>query len=295
MTSANAADGVVATEVPRLAGVHHLKLPVSDLERSRAWYESRLGYELETEFVEQGTLMGVGLRHPGGGPGLALRLNPERAAAAAGFDYFAIGVPDRAAIEALAARLTAFGEDHAGVHQATLGWILPLVHDPDGHEVRFYTHEHHTEHDGVRTVHDPRETVERADGMSLRAIGRVESPLVDRAAAPRQGDEGAPDAWLVFDAEFADGVRDLAPGTSVLVLTWLDRADRGVLVTRPRDDPARPVTGVFATRSPDRPNPIGLHLVELAEIDGLRVRVRNLEALDGTPVVDVKPVLGRER
>jgi len=283
---------------PRLAGIHHLKLPVSDLERSRAWYESRLGYELQLEFVEHGTLMGVGLHHPGGGPGLALRLDPERAAAAAGFDYFAIGVPNRTAIEALAARLTALGEKHAGVHQASAGWILPLVRDPDGHEVRFYTHEHHTEHgtDGVTTLHDPRETAERrAAGMSLRAIGRVESTLVDRAAAPRQGDEGAPDAWLVFDAEFADGVRDLVPGTAVLVLTWLDRADRDVLVTRPRDDPARPLTGVFSTRSPDRPNPIGLHLVELAEIDGLRVRVRNLEALDGTPVVDVKPVLGPER
>jgi tRNA-Thr(GGU) m(6)t(6)A37 methyltransferase TsaA len=291
MTSTKAAYNVGMTELPRLAGVHHLKLPVSDLERSRAWYESRLGYELETEFVEQGTLMGVGLRHPGGGPGLALRLDPGRAAAAAGFDYFAIGVPDQAAIEALAARLTALGEEHAGVHQATLGWILPMLHDPDGHEVRFYTHEHHTESDGVLTVHDPSETA----GMALRAIGRVESPLVDRADAPRQGDEGAPDAWLVFGAEFADGIRDLVPGSSVLVLTWLDRADRGVLATRPRDDPARPLTGVFATRSPDRPNPIGLHLVELAEIDGLRMRVRNLEALDGTPVVDVKPVLGPER
>jgi catechol 2,3-dioxygenase-like lactoylglutathione lyase family enzyme len=156
------------TEAPRLAGVHHLKLPVSDLERSRAWYESRLGYALQIEFVEQGTLMGIGLSHLNGGPYLALRLDPARAAAAAGFDYFAIGVPDQAAIEALAERLTALGEEHAGVHQATAGWILPMLHDPDGHEVRFYTIEHHTDYtpDSVATVHDPRETAERQEAAA---------------------------------------------------------------------------------------------------------------------------------
>ena len=128
-------------------------------------------------------------------------------------------------------------------------------------------------------------------------IGRVESPLVDRAQAPRQGDEGAPDAWLVFEPAVADGLRDLAAGAEIIVLTWLDRADRGVLATRPRDDPARPPTGVFSTRSPDRPNPIGLHRVRIVTADGLRILVRPLEALDGTPVIDVKPVLdpGAER
>jgi catechol 2,3-dioxygenase-like lactoylglutathione lyase family enzyme len=158
------------TETPRLAGVHHLKLPVSDLERSRAWYESRLGYTSQIDFVEQGTLMGIGFVHPAGGPDLALRLDPDRAAAAAGFDYFAIGVPDRGAIEALAARLTALGEEHAGVHQATSGWILPLLHDPDGHEVRFYTIEHHTHlpTDEVTTVNDPRETAERREAEASR-------------------------------------------------------------------------------------------------------------------------------
>jgi tRNA-Thr(GGU) m(6)t(6)A37 methyltransferase TsaA len=124
-------------------------------------------------------------------------------------------------------------------------------------------------------------------------IGWVESPLTDRAQAPRQGDEGAPPAWIVFEPAVAEGIRDLQPGTEVLVLTWLDRAHRDELVTRPRDDRANPMRGVFSTRSPDRPNPIGLHRVRIAEVVGLRMLVHGLEAIDGTPVADVKPVLDK--
>lgn len=122
-------------------------------------------------------------------------------------------------------------------------------------------------------------------------IGTVESPLVDRAQAPRQGDEGAPDAWLVFNPDVADGLRDLHVGDDILLLTWLDRARRDVLTIRPRGDESRPLTGVFSTRAPDRPNPIGLHRVQIVALDGLRIRVKDLEALDGTPIVDLKPVL----
>jgi tRNA-Thr(GGU) m(6)t(6)A37 methyltransferase TsaA len=133
--------------------------------------------------------------------------------------------------------------------------------------------------------------VVKVTGYQVVPIGWVESSLTDRAQAPRQGDEGAPSAWLIFEPRVADGIRDLATGTEIIVLTWLDRGDREVLVTRPRDDPARPPTGVFSTRSPDRPNPIGLHRAEILAIDGLRVLVQPLEALDQTPIVDVKPVL----
>ena len=122
-------------------------------------------------------------------------------------------------------------------------------------------------------------------------IGRVSSPLTDRAQAPRQGDEGAPPAWLVIEPHLAEGIRDLRAGDQIIVLTWLDRARRDVLSTRPRDDPARVPAGVFSTRSPDRPNPIGLHRVEILAVDGLRILVSNLEALDATPVLDIKPVL----
>jgi tRNA-Thr(GGU) m(6)t(6)A37 methyltransferase TsaA len=129
----------------------------------------------------------------------------------------------------------------------------------------------------------------------LRPIGHVRSPLTDPATAPRQGDEGAPDAWLVLDPEVAEGARDLAVGADVFVLTWLHRARRDVLAVHPRDDPRTPETGVFSTRSQDRPNPIGLHRVTIAAIDGQRVLARGLEAVDGTPVVDVKPVLAGGR
>jgi len=131
-----------------------------------------------------------------------------------------------------------------------------------------------------------------ASPPTLVVIGRVESPLTDPKLAPKQGNEGAPEAWLVFDETVRDALRDLQAGEEVLVLTWLDRADRSVLRVHPRDDRSNPLRGVFSTRSADRPNPIGLHRVRILTIDGLRFRVRNLEALDGTPIVDVKPVLG---
>jgi tRNA-Thr(GGU) m(6)t(6)A37 methyltransferase TsaA len=122
-------------------------------------------------------------------------------------------------------------------------------------------------------------------------IGHVESSLVDRAAAPKQGSEGAPDAWLVFEPHVTAGIRDFEIGADVFVLTWLHEAQRDVLTVYPRDDPRNPLTGVFSTRSADRPNPIGLHRVRILAIEGNRVLVRDLEAVNGTPIVDVKPVL----
>jgi tRNA-Thr(GGU) m(6)t(6)A37 methyltransferase TsaA len=127
--------------------------------------------------------------------------------------------------------------------------------------------------------------------IELTPIGRVESPLTDPAVAPKQGDEGAPDAWLVFEPAVLDALDGIRAGDEVIVLTWLDRARRDVLQVHPRGDTSRPQQGVFGTRSQHRPNPIGLHRVEIASVEGARVRVRNLEAVDGTPIVDLKPVL----
>jgi tRNA-Thr(GGU) m(6)t(6)A37 methyltransferase TsaA len=128
--------------------------------------------------------------------------------------------------------------------------------------------------------------------MELIRVATVESPLTEREQAPKQGDEGAPDATLAFEEGFAIALEGLAAGDELIVLTWLDRASRDVLRVRPRDDPERPERGVFGTRSADRPNPVGLHRVTVLELAGTRMRVSGLEALDGTPVVDVKPVLG---
>ena len=127
--------------------------------------------------------------------------------------------------------------------------------------------------------------------IDLTPIGSVESPLADPAAAPKQGSERAPDAWLVFEAGVLEGLADTRPGDRVLVLTWLDRAERDVLSVHPRDDPRNPLRGVFSTRSADRPNPIGLHPVEILAVEGPRIHVRGLEAVDGTPILDLKPVL----
>ena len=129
------------------------------------------------------------------------------------------------------------------------------------------------------------------EGFEIAPVARVESSLRDLDSAPRQGDEGGVEAWLVFEPGVVEGLDGLRPGDRVVVLTWFDQADRSVLRVHPRGEVSNPVQGVFTTRSPDRPNPIGLHPVEVTAIDGARVRVRPLEAVDGTPVVDLKPEL----
>jgi tRNA-Thr(GGU) m(6)t(6)A37 methyltransferase TsaA len=125
----------------------------------------------------------------------------------------------------------------------------------------------------------------------LQVVGRIRSALRSTEEAPRQGSEGAPDAWLEVDPSFAPALRGVAAGDEVIVITWLHRGNREVLQVHPRGDPEIPIAGVFATRSPDRPNPLGLHRVTVREISGIRLRIGPIEAIDGTPVVDIKPVL----
>ena len=129
------------------------------------------------------------------------------------------------------------------------------------------------------------------DAALLHPIGYIRSTLEGLRSAPRQGSEGAPDAWLELEAAFAQALSGIAKGDDVIVITWLHRADRGVLEVHPRGDPNAPLAGVFATRSPNRPNPLGLHRVTVREIEGTRLRIGPIEAIDGTPVVDIKPIL----
>ena len=129
------------------------------------------------------------------------------------------------------------------------------------------------------------------DGAQLRPVGVIRSSLKERSEAPRQGSEGAPDAWLEVYPWAAEGLRGLAAGDEIIVITWFHQARRDVLQVHPRSDERSPLTGVFATRSPDRPNPLGLHPAFVRAIDGTRLRIGPIEAIDGTPVVDIKPVL----
>ena len=126
---------------------------------------------------------------------------------------------------------------------------------------------------------------------TIKPIGVIRSDLTNREAAPHQGYEGAPDAWLEMDSTVLEGLEGIAVGDEMVLVTWLHQADRDLLKVHPRRDKNRPLTGVFATRSPHRPNPIGLHRVTVLEIAGNKLKVGPLEAMDGTPIVDIKPVL----
>jgi tRNA-Thr(GGU) m(6)t(6)A37 methyltransferase TsaA len=159
--------------------------------------------------------------------------------------------------------------------------------------------EHAADDEDVRRSMGPAGMSTREDVLELRrgtfpltVVGVIESDLQTVERAPRQGREGAPDAWLVVDAAFARGLTGVEAGDELIVVTWLHRASRSVLEVHPRDDRTNAIAGVFATRSPHRPNPLGLHRVTVREIDGTRLRVGPMEAIDGTPVVDVKAVLG---
>lgn len=136
--------------------------------------------------------------------------------------------------------------------------------------------------------------LDHVDPYELRPIGIVRSSLKRREDCPHQGWEGAPEAWLELDQAFTEALEGIGVGSEVIILTWFHEAQRDVLKVHPRGDAGRPLRGVFSTRSPDRPNPIGLHRAEVLEIEkGVRVRVRPLEAVDGTPIIDIKPVLAK--
>jgi tRNA-Thr(GGU) m(6)t(6)A37 methyltransferase TsaA len=145
----------------------------------------------------------------------------------------------------------------------------------------------------TKTKHAARNhgTTKRGKRPQIRPIGEIRSTLTNRSKAPKQGSEGAPDAWLEIKAFAAPALQGLQPGDEIIVMTWFHQSRRDVLKVHPRSDPNRALTGVFATRSPDRPNPIGLHPVTIRKIVGTRLRIGPIEAIDGTPVIDIKPVI----
>jgi tRNA-Thr(GGU) m(6)t(6)A37 methyltransferase TsaA len=148
---------------------------------------------------------------------------------------------------------------------------------------------------GFNLALSSREARSQRGDAQLRPIGMIRSAIKKRSDAPKQGSEGAPDAWLEVSPSAAQALDGLAVGDDIIVITWLHRARRDVLKVHPRSDPRNPLTGVFATRSPDRPNPLGLHRVTVRTIAKNRLRVGPIEAVDGTPVVDIKPVLSGAR
>jgi tRNA-Thr(GGU) m(6)t(6)A37 methyltransferase TsaA len=213
------------------------------------------------------------LNSPGGGPD---GTRPEPG----GWNRFSIEVED---LENVVTGLRAAGTRFRNDIVTGVGGKQILAEDPSGNPIELF---------------EPTRAEARLDDATspeptyvVHPIGWVESTLVDPGDAPNQGDQGAPDAWLVINPEVLDGIRDLRVGSEILVLTWLHRSRRDELATQPGDDPTGPERGVFSTRSPARPNPIGLHRTTIVAVEDGRLRVHPLEAVDQTPLVDIKPVI----
>jgi tRNA-Thr(GGU) m(6)t(6)A37 methyltransferase TsaA len=221
------------------------------------------------------------LSAPDGGPGGGAAMPDGTLPEPGGWNRFSVEVDD---IEQTARALRAAGIRFRNEIITGVGGKQVLVEDPSGNPVELF------EPTRAEARLD-RTEAGYEDTYSVHPIGRVESPLVDLADAPRQGELGGADAWLVINADVRDGIRDIEVGSELLVLTWLHQSRRDVLATVPGDDPGGRERGVFGTRSPARPNPIGLHRVTVLAVEDGRLRVGPLEAVDGTPVVDLKPVI----
>jgi tRNA-Thr(GGU) m(6)t(6)A37 methyltransferase TsaA len=250
---------------------------VDDVDAAMAFYRDLLGFVEVMRpaptfaMLSRGDLRLV-LSKPGGGPGGGQALPDGTLPAPGGWNRFAIQVSD---LDAMLGALRAGGVRLRSEVVEGVGGRQVVANDPSGNPVELF-----------QPTRD-----EAVEPPVLRVVGRVSSPLAQLDQAPRQGDEGAPEAWLEIDPAVADALTGVSAGDRLVVLTWLHLADRDRLQVHPRGEDSRPLQGVFATRSPARPNPIGLHAVRVLEVDGSRVRVSGMEAVDGTPVVDLKPVL----
>ena len=264
---------------------------VDDVDAAIGFYCRHLGFNREMHpaptfaMLTRGSLRLV-LSAPGGGPGGGQALADGTLPEPGGWNRFSIQVDD---LTGTVARLRAAGVPFRNDVVTGVGGKQTLVEDPSGNPVELFEPTR-----GEARLQDPAGSRGRGETYQVQPIGWVESTLVDPADAPNQGYQGAPDAWLVITPEVREGIRDLQVGTDVFVLTWLHRARRNVLATQPGDDPTGPERGVFSTRSPARPNPVGLHRATILANEDGRLRVRPLEAVDGTPLVDLKPVISSD-
>jgi tRNA-Thr(GGU) m(6)t(6)A37 methyltransferase TsaA len=261
---------------------------VDDVDAAIAFYCGHLGFSVQMHpaptfaMLTRGALRLV-LSAPGGGPGGGQPMPDGTLPEPGGWNRFAIEIDD---LEDTVARLRAGGARFRNDVVTGVGGKQILIEDPSGNLVELFEPTRAEAHLG-----DPAGAPSSAETYQVRPIGWVESTLIDLADAPNQGDQGAPDAWLVINPAVREGIRDLRVGSDILVLTWLHQARRDELATQPGDDPTGPERGVFSTRSPARPNPVGVHRATVVTIEHGRLRVRPLEAISGTPLVDIKPVI----
>ncbi|HVH93334.1 MAG TPA: tRNA (N6-threonylcarbamoyladenosine(37)-N6)-methyltransferase TrmO [Nocardioidaceae bacterium] len=265
---------------------------VDDVDAAIGFYCGHLGFDEEMHpaptfaMLTRGSLRLV-LSAPGGGPGGGQAMADGTLPEPGGWNRFSIEVDD---LEGTVARLHAAGVRFRNDIIIGVGGKQTLIEDPSGNPVELF------EPTRVEArLHDQGGARAHRESYQVQPIGWVESTLVDPVDAPNQGHQGAPDAWLVITPEVREGIRDLQVGSDVFVLTWLHHSPRDELVTQPGDDPTGPERGVFSTRSPARPNPVGLHRATIRAKEGGRLRVHPLEAINGTPLVDIKPVIPADR
>lgn len=272
----------VSSPVPTVS----VRYIVEDVDAAIAFYCGHLGFSEQMHPAPSFAMLARGalrlvLSAPGGGPGGGQAMPDGTRPAPGGWNRFSIEVDD---LDGVVARLRAGGARFRNDIVTGVGGRQILIEDPSGNLVELF---------------EPTLAAARlhaaggsgAETHEVRPIGWVESALIDPADAPNQGSHGAPDAWLVINPDVRDGIRDLRAGSELFVLTWLHKARRDELATQPGDDPTGPERGVFSTRSPARPNPVGLHRVTVIVIEDGRLLVRPLEAVNGTPLVDIKPVI----
>ncbi len=261
---------------------------VEDVAVAIDFYVSRLGFVVQMQpndsfaMLARGDLRLVLVKPAGpGAAGGGAAMPDGTMQQPGGWNRFSIEVSD---LDATVSHLRAHGVRFRNDVVTGVGGKQVIVDDPSGNPVELFQ-------PLVDEAWLARPGGESEARYEVRPIGRVASVLTDVEHAPNQGDAGAPDAWLVIDPPVHEGVRDIRAGAEILVLTWLHKARRDELATHPEDEMSRPELGVFSTRSPARPNPIGLHRVSVLQVDGARLRVSPLEAVDGTPIIDIKPVI----